>query len=395
MSNKIEKKGLKELKNRCNKRIFSIMALAFFILIILSFSIGTVSGTEYGLVCLGKGEKVKFSQCNPGIRDYTCTSTSCNVCASVCSNGAYGPASPNKCNSLGLSCTYLEGAVDSEPSILSILSPGQGKIYNTKALLLNLEVDEVVSIYYAYPDSRGRWSPICNKCTSYGGKRSFREGANNITFRTRDLVGNTAFFNLSFIIDSQKPRIAKTLPSGGFAASDYYLEFKEANPKSLILYYGNDISGRKSLPFNINSDCVQNPVDKTRYSCSRHVNDEEYDSETIEYYFNLTDIAGNSFKSRVIKLKIDTSPPEINSIEYIIKKRAVKLTLDITEPNFDVAEYRDNSALRPSWKKLCTSLNNGICKKILTFSPGHHELDIQVVDDAGNSVGQSIEFDIL
>lgn len=394
MLNIIRKKGMKELKNKCNKKAFSIIALTFFTLIILSISIGIVSATEYKLLCLGKGEKVKFSECNPGIRDYTCTSSSCNICASVCSNGAYGPSSPNKCNSLGLSCTYLEGAVDSEPSILTILSPGQGRIYNSKALLLNLKADEIVSIYYAYPDSRGRWSPICNKCTSYGGKRSFREGANNLTFRTRDLVGNTAFFNLSFIVDSQKPRIAKTLPSGGFAASDYYLEFKELNPASLILYYGNDISGRKSLLFDIKLDCVQDFRDLTKYTCSRHVDDEEYDSETIQYYFNLTDIAGNSFKSRVIGLKIDTSDPIINSLEFNIKKRAVTLTLDITELNFDVAEYRDNSALVPTWRTLCSTLNNGICKKMLTFSSGHHDLDIQVIDDAGNSVGQAISFDI-
>ena len=364
-------------------------------LIILSLSLTAVSAATYNLLCLGKGGKVKFSECNPGIRDYTCTSTSCNICASICPNGAYGPASPNKCNALGLSCTYIDGSVDQQPSVLTILNPKEGKVYNSKALFLSLEADEIVSISYAYPDSRGRWSPICTKCTSHNGKRSFREGNNNLTFRTRDLFGNTAYFNLSFMIDSQKPRISKTAPSGGFAASDFYLEFKEVNPASLIFYYGNDISGRKSLLFNINSDCVQDLKDKTKYKCSRYVNVEEYDSETIQYFFNLTDIAGNSFVSRTINLNIDTSPPIINSLERTIKGRTVAFTLNITESNFKVAEYIDNSTSIPVWKTLCTSLSKGICKKVQTFSLGHHEIDIQVTDDAGNTAGQSVSFDIV
>lgn len=389
------KYSTKDNENKSNKRILSILVLASFSLIISAIIATTVSATTYNLLCLGKGGKVKFSECNPSIKDYTCTSTSCNICASICSNGAYGPASPNTCNALGLSCTYLDGSVDREPSVLTILNPQEGKVYKSKALLLDLEVDEVGSIYYAYPDSRGRWSPICSKCTSYSGKRSFKEGANNLTFRTRDLFGNTAYFNLSFVIDSQKPRISKTTPSGGFAASDFYLEFKELNPVSLIFHYGNDISGRKSLSLNINSDCVQDLNDKAKFRCNRYVNVEEYDSEIIQYFFNLTDIAGNSFVSRTINLNIDTSPPIINSLDHSIKGRAVTFILNITEPNFDVVEYIDNSAPRPMWRTLCSSLSKGICKKVQTFSLGHHDLDIQVIDDAGNTAGQSVSFDIV
>lgn len=382
-------KRYKELKNIL--LIISVMLLTLIISVIMT---AIVSATTYNLLCLGKGGKVKFSECNPGIRDYTCTSTSCNICASICSNGAYGPASPNTCNALGLSCTYLDGSVDQQPSVLTILHPTEGKVYKSKAQLLNLEADEIVSIYYAYPDSRGRWSPICSRCTSYSGKRSFKEGANNLTFRTRDLFGNTAYFNLSFVIDSQKPRISKTTPSGGFAASDFYLEFKELNPVSLIFHYGNDISGRKSLSLNINSDCVQDLNDKAKFKCRRYVNVEEYDSETIQYFFNLTDIAGNSFVSRTINLNIDTSPPIINALDHSIKGRAVTFILNITEPNFDATEYIDNSAPRPMWRTLCSSLSKGICKKVQTFSIGNHEIDIQVTDDAGNTAGQSVSFDI-
>jgi hypothetical protein len=365
------------------------------ILIISSIMAATASAATYKLLCLKKGQKAEFSKCNPSIRDYTCSSTLCNICVSICSNGAYGPASPNTCNALGLSCSYLEGSVDQEPSVLTILSPQEGKVYNSRAIMLDLEADEIASIYYAYPDSRGRWSPICTKCTSYSGRRSFREGANNLTFRTRDLFGNTAYFNRSFIVDSQKPRISKTLPSGGIAASDFYLEFKEANPTSLIFHYGNDISGKKSLPLSINSDCAQDPRDKTKYTCLKYMNVEEYDSETIQYFFSLTDIAGNSFVSRTINLKIDTTPPIINSLEYSIKGKAVTFILNVSEPNFDVVEYIDNSALIPIWRTLCSSLSKGICKKVLSFSVGHHDLDIQITDDAGNVAWQSISFDIV
>ncbi len=387
--------NIKNKENKSCKRLLFILALASFAFIILLFSIASISASAYNLVCLGKGGKVEFSKCNPSIKDYICTSTSCNICASICPNGAYGPASPNKCNALGLSCTYIDGSVDQQPPILTILNPEEGNVYNSKALLLSLEADEIVSISYAYPDSRGRWSPICTKCTSHNGKRSFKEGNNNLTFRARDLFGNTAYFNRSFIVDSQKPRISKTLPSGGFTASDFYLEFKETNPASLIFNYGNDISGRKSLPFNINSDCIQDSKDKTKYKCSRYVNVEEYDSEKIQYNFNLTDIAGNSFISKIINLNIDTSPPVINSLEHYIKSRTVTFIMNVTELNFDNIEYIDNSALRPMWRILCSSLSKGICKKSLSFSIGHHNLDIQVTDDAGNTVAQPVSFDIV
>ena len=52
--------------------------------------------------------------------------------------------------------------------------------------------------------------------------------------------------------------------------------------------------------------------------------------------------------------------------------------------------YMDNSDSRPIWRTMCSRLNEGICEKRLTLRDGEHSLNIQALDDAGNSVNSGL-----
>ena len=57
---------------------------------ILFISISLVSASDLKLLCLDKGEKVRFSQCNEAISDRTCNSvTGCMFCVNEPYDGVY------------------------------------------------------------------------------------------------------------------------------------------------------------------------------------------------------------------------------------------------------------------------------------------------------------------
>ena len=55
-------------------------------------------------------------------------------------------------------------------------------------------------------------------------------------------------------------------------------------------------------------------------------------------------------------------------------------------------KYHFDSRLRE--KKICSRLKDGMCEKKIRFKSGHYELSVTAIDEAGNSVGKSMSFDI-
>ena len=107
---------------------------------------------------------------------------------------------------------------------------------------------------------------------------------NNIGFKIVDVVGNTAYENISFFIDSKKPRIYKTEPRSGFANGDFYVQFMEENPSLLNINYGNFITGFRNANVDLNT-CVQ---DRTKTNCNINVDLDDYDGQEIDYFFKVT-----------------------------------------------------------------------------------------------------------
>jgi len=106
----------------------------------------------------------------------------------------------------------------------------------------------------------------------------------------------------------------------------------------------------------------------------------------------LRDIVNNSDESRHNKVAIDTTPPVLNSFDYLIDGRRVDFIFNVTETNFDEIDYIDFNDSRPRERRLCSRLKDEICEVKKSFRSGEHHLTITVLDKAGNSVLEEISF---
>ena len=346
--------------------------------------------------CFSKGEHINY--CNPLVPDRTAPNSGYLLCMSEYkpSQDCYNQGNWLACNQLTPDCSNQPGGtptLDSNPPIITLLSPSQDHVYSSRSILLDILLNEQSKITYLDNiNGKGRWKNVCKNCLSYSKKRSFKEGLNDLTFRAIDNNNNPSFESVQFYIDSKKPRINKLEPRKGFASGFFEIQFTEANPESLILNYGNIFQGFNSHSVDIQSECIPN---KKKQKCTTFVDISQYNGQNIEVWAVLTDMAQVQALSKTNFLKVDITPPIINSLTHIINKRKVEVTLDITEPNFDEAKYIvDQGSSRARWKRFCSRLRNNECTKKISLRSGFHNIDIQVFDEAGNSAGRSIQVNV-
>jgi hypothetical protein len=360
--------------------------------IVFLFSVSFASADFWS--CFNDGQVIDF--CNPQINDRTCGSTLCKYCMNNYDEGqdCYSPGNFNQCNAGGGDCSLGSGGIDSNPPEFTLNNPMQEGLYTERRVIVDFNINEEADVYFTdLLDGRGRWTRICNDCTSGSRSRSFDEGSNHIQFRIKDVVGNEMLHEVEFFVDSKEPRIRRTSPRRGFASGFFEVQFSELNPEKLELHYGNFITGMRVYELDIVSDCV---LDRKKYFCDASVDVDDFDGEVIEYWFTLEDIAGNVDDSRIYDLGVDTTFPVVNSIETEVDGSRFYVTLDITELNFDEVEYIDNSASRPRWRMLCSRLRDGVCEKRISLrDEGIHNIGLQVVDDAGNMISESFDVEIV
>lgn len=363
-----------------NKTQIAIIAFA-----VLIASIALASASSQW-ICLSKGEKMLFSECNPIYDDYTCSSTTCPVCANKISDDLYCPGSLPACNSAGACTPFGGGPIDTEPPVLTVIKPLENSVLKSRNVLVDLTADEISSFSFVENSTgKGRWTSLCSACSSYSRTRTFKEGINNVTFRAIDMSGNPRVIKRNFIIDTKKPAFKGVSPKSGFASGKFEVQFSESNPSSLIIHYGYD-SNMKSSALSIQNDCI---LVKGIYSCSKTLDIAEFNDKIISYSFDLTDLAGNTASSKPVVLTADTEFPDMLSIVYSLSGRNAKITIDIVESNLYKIMYRDNSAVNKNWKTFCSSIDKGQCIKSIYFSYGEHLIDFQAIDKAGNSVSMS------
>jgi len=353
----------------------------------------------YASACLDRGEKLwNIFGDNTTSGCLGTLGTSCTMCVLMTETGNYS-ANPSRCYGLP-QCGFGNGnsggvggntTLNVTPPNLTINNPIQDNVYDSRSVLLDLNVDEKSDIYYLdLINGRGRWTRVCTNCYSYSRERSFNEGNNSLMFRATDVVGTPAYFNLSFVMDSKDPKISRTNPTRGFANGEFFVEFDEANPESVFLNYGNSTELRNK-EVNI-SDCNLN---KKKYSCNVNVDLANYDGQEIDYWFNITDVASSTDESRHYTLSVDDSAPVINNPNsfFDIDGRYVYFSINVTEENLDEVGYSYmDSRGRQKEKKLCSSLRNGLCEKRVSFKDGNHNLTVYVNDEAGNDDKINISF---
>ena len=375
-----------------------------------------INVSAYESLCLTKGEIVPPF---PSEVNYTCSH---DVCV-ICTEDNLVPAGLPYCKKIS-NCKFLSEVLSQNsteptnstnqtetnptnetnhtnpttPNItietlkVSLNSPTPDKVYS-KAVLINVTSERKVTVYYQDENSESGWKRISIDKKAYAGKINFKEGLNNITIKAVDSSGYEKIFTVGFYVDSAKPKIRTTSPSKGYAQGDFNIQFMETNPKSLLFRYGNSASGYKDYNVDFNS-CSLGAIS----SCDLNVNLSEYNNQKIYYWFTLKDIAGNSAESSHIQLGVDSVNPVINNPNSIykidLKSRTVTFNLSVAESNFATVSYLDKSQRMAKWNLLCPKLTNGYCVKKLTLTRGTHEVDVKVLDKAGNSVTQSIEFDM-
>jgi len=246
---------------------------------------------------------------------------------------------------------------------------------------LNISEKNFDEIVYIDDDEKKKERRLCSSLKDGICKktRSFDEGNHTITIIARDEAGNENTENVSFFIDSKRPRIYDTEPSRGFVSGAFAVEYKEENPEELWLILRNETDIR-SEEVNLGS-CYEKGI---QMRCDMWVNLTEFDEQTLMYKFNITDIAGNYDESREKEIMADFSKPRVDYFDFIQNRRKVTFMLNITEPNFKRASYMDNAEEREIWSLLCSRLENGYCENIKWFSRGEHNLTIEILDDAGN-----------
>ena len=175
----------------------------------------------------------------------------------------------------------------------------------------------------------------------------------------------------------------------GFADGDFEVQFKEENTISLVLHYKDETHN-----VNLANECH---TEKGKTYCNSFVDLEEFDGQEINYWYTLTDIAGNIDESKERSLSVDTTVPVINNPNSFWSQNGkyIYFNISVTEDNFEEVSYSyvDSHGIVKE-KRLCSMLKDGMCTIKKTFTTGHYDLTINVLDEAGNSIGVPVSFDV-
>ena len=342
----------------------------------------------------------EWSACSEGVKTRTKYFIDNNYDSCCAITGLNSDCSINTPTYQNVTETSIEGCEDNQTQMDMVLHSPLQSLSSDRRIPFNLTTNEMVDkiTYIDNSDSRPREKSLCTRnCNGYGNDRaklqSFSDGYHNLTFYAIKDGEVVDIENTDFLIDSKKPRISKTEPRRGFASGIFNVEFTEDNPAQLTLFYGNSILTHS---INIENECI---LDRARYKCQTEVNLEDFDGQEIQYWFNLTDVVGNSVANRpVTRIKVDTTSPVLNNPESFWEQgegryeRYIYFTFNVTELNFDEISYIDWSDSRPREMRLCSRLRAGICEVKKSFRTGEHNLTVNILDDAGNSIGKNINF---
>jgi hypothetical protein len=257
--------------------------------------------------------------------------------------------------------------------------------YQDRRILINIESDKYIDeiTYEDLAEERPRERALCKRCgRNYERSKYFKDGFHNVIFRAWEDEKVVEEKRISFFVDSYGPRIYRTEPRRGFSEGNFGIEFREDNPKKLILFYGD-----KNKTLNISEECE---LERRRYECKTNVNLSEFDGEEIKYWFELEDIVNNKDVSRIERVKVDTSAPVLlNENDFWERgegrrENYVYLNLEINEENFKEVtlgyEYRGKIRERT----ICRSLRYGKCNKIIRIRDDYSNFNLKIWDEAGN-----------
>ncbi|MEM4245060.1 MAG: hypothetical protein QXR60_02565 [Candidatus Nanoarchaeia archaeon] len=352
-----------------NRKSILILLSAFVFAIAFVNSATYVVDDRYHWTCLTKGEK---------LAKYTCTSDCCITCQK---NGYTAPwynceGSPCSCGSTG--------AGDLEPPVLQVINPVDGFISDKRSVDFYITTNEKADYFYKdMSDERRGYRKFCTKCEEYNDRISFPDGWHTIIIMASDYNNNQADKQVTFLIDSKKPRIKKTLPKAkAYCNGTFVIQYDEENLKNISLFY-NEGSGYTGVT---KTDCPSG----LRQECTFFV--PALNQGPLNYYFMISDNI-YTVQSKEVKVNVDTVVPTmtITKPEPTTYERYVEFDINVDEEV--TLEYWDYALSRPRWSRLCAKCDNYSRKK--GFTKGDHTLDIRATDPAGNSVIGTVSFTVV
>ncbi len=339
----------------------------------------------------------QFMACS--IEGEACSAHSERTCSTSCKWEEWGECSAvgsteEICDNIDNDC---DGEIDEENVCASgndtlelfIYSPFE-EIFSTSKVQLNIStgnttVNKISCIDWLNND---REITLCNNCNAYGFSqkkiRSFSQGEHTLTIKA---VKNTSVIeqNISFFIDSKKPKVIKTGPKPNSFSSglNFFVKYTEENVDRVSLEFNeSNMSFSHSCPSGKNKEC------------GFDVDVSDFDGEELTFWFDIEDIAGNEVSSKKSKIKVDVTLPVIDSVDFNITGNSILMIVNVIEENFDEISYIDMHD--PNLREIifCSRLKNGACKVKKSFGAGEHDLILRVVDKAGNAIGANLEFSV-
>ena len=374
------------MKTNKEKIMIGMMVL----LVVTSFAF--ISAKDYNLYCLDRGDVMEYSLCNPNIADRVCNHDSCEYCTYVGTKGFACPASgrPDPCNARGLTCAASNYTPDLTPPEIISLSLQNGDIFNDDKVDFRGESNEITDWYYTNEEG-GRWKRICRGEKICEGRIRLEDGWNNVTIKINDAVDWDTQANVSVFMDEDEPKIRKTLPKKKkFFGGNFWMQYTEYNIEEVFLTYGNETTNY--------TQAVAGCPEGKKQECDVDVVLDEFDGQDIFYWFTIRDIANSTGESKQVVGKVDSTFPIVTTpypLLYSIDGKYVKFNLSIIEQNLDRVSYSyldSRGSLKE--KKLCSKLKGGVCYKKKSFSRGHHEITLNIKDEAGHNTGIPVAFDI-
>lgn len=273
--------------------------------------------------------------------------------------------------------------IDNDKPVITLIDPIEGFNYSSRKVdfkvLLNEKV-ELLEFRDLIGRSSDRFRRLCRDCNSFEDDVPFRDGWHDVTIRATDFVGFMSEVNISFFVDSKDPRITKTFPRRrDYTNGSFIVEWREENMKQISLFYDDKVISRNDCPFD--------PQERKQI-CEFNADLSEFNGETIEYWFEIEDIAGNKDESRKTEINVDLTSPEITKLNFTVDGRRVEFDILVSE---EVRlEYFDENDDGQRWRTFCRRCNNYNRRK--SFDRGEHNLLIKATDFAGNVETTNISF---
>ncbi|MCX6749001.1 MAG: right-handed parallel beta-helix repeat-containing protein [Candidatus Pacearchaeota archaeon] len=266
---------------------------------------------------------------------------------------------------------------------LLLVNPVEG-IYSERSIMFNLSSQDKFT-KLIYTDNGGRESSLCTNCNKYTQKKSLSDGNHVLLFRGILPNGKNVTNQTELFVDSKDPQISTIKPQSRryTNGSDFYIKYTEDNCRLL------NLTVKRNQSIIVNSGNCSNGRNVEKF-ISQDIS--SFDGQEVEYQFIITDVAGNRDESRLTRIRVDTTAPQIIQFTNWTIGNYEYFNMTINELNFNKVEYYDNTESRPSWRSMCTSLKNGNCYKKVYFRDGNHNLNIRITDDAGNAVFRNVAF---